>query len=52
MRVLFDVLVFAGGYTASVYSWPLIKVWVNGVTVEVASLRAKAASLEARIKAL
>jgi len=52
MHILVDVFVFAAGYAASVYSWPLIKVWINGVTVEAASMRAKAAALEARIRAL
>lgn len=52
MYALFDVLVFAAGFAASVYSWPLLKVWINGVTAEAASLRAKAAALESRIKAL
>lgn len=52
MHALFDVLAFAAGFAASVYSWPLIKVWINGVTAEAATLRAQAMALESRIKAL
>lgn len=52
MYALFDVLVFAAGFAASVYSWPLIRGWINGATAEAATLRAKAVALESRIKAL
>lgn len=49
---LFDVAVFAAGYAAAVYSWPLIKVWVNGASAEITSLRLKAAALEAKIRTI
>ena len=52
MSIVFDAALFATGYAASIYSWPAIKVWINGVTAEAAKLRAKAVQLEARIKAL
>jgi hypothetical protein len=52
MSTFFDVLVFAAGYAASIYSWPAIKVRINGATAEVADLRAKAVALESRIKAI
>jgi hypothetical protein len=41
---------FAGGYVASVYSWPAVKIRVNGLSAEVASLRARAQQLENRIR--
>lgn len=41
--------VFAGGYAASIYSWPIIKIWANGLSAEAVSLRAKAAQLENKI---
>lgn len=41
---------FAGGYAASIYSWPTIKIWANGLSYEAVSLRAKAAQLENKIK--
>jgi hypothetical protein len=44
--------VFVSGYVASIYSWPAIKVWINGVTAEAANLRVKAVHLEAKIKAI
>jgi hypothetical protein len=47
MSTLFDTAVFVAGYAASIYSWPRIKLWVNGVESEVASLEAKAAALKA-----
>ena len=50
MWILFDVVLFAGGYLASIYSWPTIRIWANGVTEEVERLRAKAEKLEARFR--
>jgi outer membrane murein-binding lipoprotein Lpp len=41
---------FAGGYVASVYSWPVVKIRINGLSAEVANLRAKAQQLENRIR--
>jgi len=50
--IFLDAALFAAGYAASIYSWPAIKVWVNGVSAEAIKLRAKAAALEAKIRAL
>jgi hypothetical protein len=47
MWTFFDAVVFAAGYIASIYSWPKIKIWVNGTQAEIASLEAKAAALKA-----
>jgi hypothetical protein len=47
MWTLFDIVLFAAGYLASIYSWPTIRVWANGVTEETQRLRAKAERLEA-----
>jgi len=47
MWTIFDALVFAAGYAASIYSWSQIKLWVNGAQAEIASLEAKAAALKA-----
>ena len=41
MWPLFDAVVFAAGYVASIYSWP-IKLWVNGVQAEIAASRGEA----------
>ena len=41
---------FAGGYAASVYSWPTVRIWINGVSAEAISLRARAQQLENRIR--
>lgn len=45
MWTLFDAVVFAAGYAASIYSWPRIKLWVNGAQIEITSLEAKATAL-------
>lgn len=41
------VVLFAAGYVASVYSWPLIRIWCNEVTAEAGRLRNLAAKLKA-----
>jgi len=49
---LFDVALFAAGYVASIYSWPKIRIWINGISAEAADLRQKAAQLEAKLRSL
>lgn len=48
--VLGDIALIIGGYVAYIYTWPKIKVIVNGAQTEVAKLRAKANALLAAIK--
>jgi hypothetical protein len=36
-------------YSASIYSWSRIKLWVNGAQTEIANLEAKAAALKAAL---
>jgi hypothetical protein len=52
MGILFDVVLFAAGYIAEIYSWPKIKIWINGASSEVARLRQKASQVEAKIRSL
>ncbi len=52
MWIFLDAALFAAGYAASIYSWTTVKVWVNGASAKVSSLRAKAVALEANIRAL
>lgn len=47
MTVLLVCLAFAAGYIASIYSWPKIKLRVNGAKAEIAGLEARAAALKA-----
>ena len=47
MWSLFDAVLFVAGYAASIYSWPKIKVWVNGAQAEIANLEARVAALKA-----
>ena len=49
MTMFLVSLAFAAGYIASIYSWPRIKVWVNGAHGEIASLEARAAALKAAL---
>lgn len=41
---------FAAGYAASVYSWPSIKVWINGAWTLVGKRRTRAAKFEAKLR--
>jgi hypothetical protein len=41
---------FAGGYAASVYSWPQIRVSAIGFTAEINQLRARAKLLEDQVR--
>jgi hypothetical protein len=41
---------FAGGYAASVYSWPQIRVSAIGFTAEINQLRARAKLLEDQLR--
>ena len=47
MWTFFDAVLFAAGYVASIYSWPKIKVWVNGTHAEIANLEARITALKA-----
>jgi hypothetical protein len=49
MWTTFDAAVLVVGYIASIYSWPKIKLWVNGAQIEIANLEAKAATLKAAL---
>ncbi len=49
MWTIFDAVVLAAGYVASIHTWPRIKLWVNGAQTEVASLEARAAALKAAL---
>ena len=42
-------LSFIGGYAASIYTWPKVKVWVNGVEVEIQSARDRISQLRAKL---
>ena len=41
---------FGGGYVACVYSWPTIRIWINGLSAKAAGLRAKLQQLEDGIR--
>lgn len=49
MWTAFDVVIFAAGYAVAIYSWPKIKLWVNGARSEITNLEAKAAALKAAL---
>jgi hypothetical protein len=39
----------AFGYAAAIYTWPAAKIRINGLSVELANLRAKAQQLENKL---
>jgi hypothetical protein len=47
MWMLFDAVLFGAGYAASIYSWPAIKLRINGAETEIADLQARASALKA-----
>lgn len=47
LELIIILCMFVGGYAASIYSWPTIKIWANGWSAEAQNLRTKAAQLEA-----
>jgi len=49
MDIFFTSLAFAGGYAASIYTWPWIRAKVTGARAEIANLEAKAAALKAAL---
>jgi hypothetical protein len=40
----------AAGYAAAIYTWPAVKIRINGLSAEVAHLRAKAQKLENELR--
>jgi outer membrane murein-binding lipoprotein Lpp len=50
---MLDLMMFgaalACGYAAAIYTWPAIKIRINGLSAEVARLRAKAQQLENKL---
>jgi hypothetical protein len=43
-------IAFAGGYAASVYSWPWIRAYAIGASAEIKRLRTRAKILEDQIR--
>ena len=48
--LIIGIVIFAGGYVASVYSWPKLREWMKGAEAEALSLRDKASTLEAKAR--
>jgi hypothetical protein len=49
MWTFFNVIVFAAGYVASIYTWPWLRTKFIGAEAEVQSLRARASSIKAAL---
>lgn len=49
MMVFGDIILFAAGYTASIYTWQWLRTKFTGIQTEVASLEARAAALKAAL---
>lgn len=43
------VVAAAGGYVACVFTWPKVKVWINGAQTEARKLEDKAKALRASL---
>ena len=52
MWILTLFVAFVAGYVASVYSWPSVKLWIDGAATEAARLREHAAKLAAKLRNL
>jgi hypothetical protein len=52
MELFLIALAFAGGYAASIHSWPWVRTQAVGIAAETANLRRRAAALEAKIRGL
>jgi hypothetical protein len=50
LELLTLVAGFAGGYAASIYSWPWIRAQAIGASAEISRLRDRAKALEDQIK--
>ena len=46
---IIDLALFAVGYAASIYTWPTVKLWVNGSKAEIAKAEAAIAALKAKL---
>ncbi len=52
MQTFAYVALFAGGYVASIYSWPWVRKVVSGAEAEALRLRDRAREIEAKIRSL
>lgn len=47
MTVFLYIVMLAGGYTASIYTWPWLRTKLQGVEAEIKALQARADTLKA-----
>jgi hypothetical protein len=50
IELVLIILAFAGGYVASMYSWPWLRTQAIGASAEITALRARARALEDSIR--
>lgn len=50
LELLLFAAAFGSGYVACVYSWPAVKIRINGLSAEADRLRARAQELENNIR--
>ena len=48
--ILLDLALIAGGYAVAIFTWPKVKVWVNGAEAEAENLKALADAILATVK--
>lgn len=49
MMFFLDAALLAGGYAASIYTWPWLRTKLQGAQAEITALEARAASLKAAL---
>lgn len=49
MALFLGFALLAGGYVASIYTWPKLKEWVNGAEVEIEKLKTKIGNLKDKL---
>ena len=49
MFAILDILLFAAGYAASIYTWPWLRTQIQGAQSEIAALEARVTALKAAV---
>lgn len=52
MQIISYIAVLAGGYVASIYTWPAVRTALTGAQTEINKLKDRAKAIEAKIRGL
>jgi hypothetical protein len=50
MTLMMAMAAVAAGYVLAIYTWTPVRTWMTGAEQELASLRARSAALEAKLR--